>query len=281
MGRLDGQVALVTGGASGLGRAIVERFVAEGARVGVLDLSAERLAQLSDKFGERIACARGDVRSLPDNENAVAQCEAKFGKLDCAIGNAGVWDYSMSLVDLPADAIDAAFDELFHINVKGYLLLARAAVPALVRSKGSLLFTISNAGFYPAGGGPLYTATKHAAVGLVRQLAYELAPVVRVNGVAPGGIHTDLRGPKALGMAERSIASLDMGKNAAQWVPIGKLPTPEEYAGAYVFFATRADTVPATGSILNYDGGIGIRGFAAPSGGHDLEQRFGSKRTES
>ena len=277
MGRLDGQVALVTGGASGLGRAIVERFIAEGAHVGVLDLSAERLKQLGEKYGERVACVKGDVRSLPDNENAVAHCEAKFGKLDCAIGNAGVWDYSMALVDLPAPAIDAAFDELFHINVKGYMLLARAAVPALVRSKGSLLFTISNAGFYPAGGGPLYTATKHAAVGLVKQLAYELAPVIRVNGVAPGGIHTDLRGPKALGMAERSIASLDMAKTAGQWLPIGKMPSPEEYAGAYVFFATRGDTVPATGSILNYDGGIGIRGFAAPSGGRKLEERFGSK----
>jgi cis-2,3-dihydrobiphenyl-2,3-diol dehydrogenase len=79
-------------------------------------------------------------------------------------------------------------------------------------------------------------------------------------------------------MADRSIASLDMPKNAGQWLPIGRMPTPEEYAGAYVFFATRGDTVPATGSILNYDGGIGIRGFAAPSGGRDLEQRFASKK---
>ena len=274
MGRLDGETAIVTGGGSGLGRALVERFVAEGARVAVLDLSGERLDALTAQFGARVVAVRGDVRSLADNEAVVARCEAAFGKVDCAIGNAGVWDYSMKLVDLPADAIDAAFDELFQINVKGYLLLARAAAPALVRSKGSLLFTISNAGFYPAGGGPLYTASKHAAVGLVRQLAYELAPSVRVNGVAPGGIHTDLRGPKALGLAERSIASLDMPKNAGAFLPIGRMPTPAEYAGAYVFFATRGDAVPATGSILNYDGGIGIRGFTEPSGGRDLEERF-------
>ena len=274
MGRLDGQVALVTGGASGLGRAIVARFVAEGARVAVLDLAAEKLERLSAEFGERVLAVRGDVRALADNEAAVARCEKVFGRLDCAIGNAGVWDYSMSLVDLPADAIDAAFDELFHVNVKGYLLLAKAAAPALVRSRGALLFTISNAGFYPAGGGPLYTATKHAAVGLVRQLAYELAPYVRVNGVAPGAIHTDLRGPRALGLAERSIATLEMGKHADQWLPIGRMPTPEEYAGAYLFFATRGDAAPATGSVLNFDGGIGVRGFTAPSGGRDLEDRF-------
>jgi cis-2,3-dihydrobiphenyl-2,3-diol dehydrogenase len=279
MGRLDGQVVLVTGGASGLGHAIVARFVAEGAQVAVLDRSAEKLDELSAELGSRVLAVQGDVRSLADNETAVARCETAFGRLDCAIGNAGIWDYSIPLVDLPADAIDAAFDELFHINVKGYLLLARAAAPALVRSEGSLLLTISNAGFYPAGGGPLYTASKHAAVGLVRQLAYELAPSVRVNGVAPGGIHTDLRGPRSLGLAERSIATLDLARTAGQWVPLGRLPTPEEYAGAYVFFATRGDAAPATGSILNFDGGIGVRGFAGPSGGRGLKERF-SRTTE-
>jgi cis-2,3-dihydrobiphenyl-2,3-diol dehydrogenase len=274
MGRLDGQIALVTGGASGLGRAIVARFIAEGAHVAVLDRSGEKLRQLAVEFESRVLTVEGDVRSLTDNEAAVARCESTFGKLDCAVGNAGIWDYSIALVDLPADAIDAAFDELFHVNVKGYLLLARAAAPALVRSDGSLLLTISNAGFYPAGGGPLYTASKHAAVGLVRQLAYELAPSVRVNGVAPGGIHTDLRGPSALGLAERSIATLDLAKSADQWLPLGRLPSPEEYAGAYVFFATRGDAAPATGSVLNFDGGIGARGFAGPAGGRGLKERF-------
>jgi NAD(P)-dependent dehydrogenase (short-subunit alcohol dehydrogenase family) len=280
MDRLDGQVALVTGGASGLGRAIVARFVAEGARVAVLDLSMEKLDQLSAEFGAQVLAVQGDVRSLADNESAVARCEEHFGRLDIAIGNAGVWDYSMALVDLPADAIDEAFDELFHINVKGYLLLARAAAPALVRSEGALLFTISNAGFYPAGGGPLYTASKHAVVGLVRQLAYELAPSVRVNGVAPGGIHTDLRGPKALGQADRSIATLDIGRTADRWVPLGRLPTPEEYAGAYVFYATRTDAAPATGSVLNFDGGVGVRGLGRPAGGADLKERFAAEEDD-
>jgi cis-2,3-dihydrobiphenyl-2,3-diol dehydrogenase len=273
-GRLQGQAILMSGGASGLGRAIVDRFVAEGARLAVLDRSADRLEALLSDHGDAVAGHVGDVRSLADNKAAVARCLEAFGKLDCAVGNAGLWDYSTALVDLPEDRIDAAFDEIFHVNVKGYLLLAKAAAPALVRSEGTLIFTISNAGFYPSGGGPLYTATKHAAVGLVRQLAYELAPFVRVNGVAPGGIHTDLRGPEALGMADRSIASLKMEDSAHLYVPIGRLPTPQEYAGAYVMFASRSDGAPATGAVLNHDGGLGVRGLGRTSGGLDLKARF-------
>jgi cis-2,3-dihydrobiphenyl-2,3-diol dehydrogenase len=279
-GRLDGQAILITGGASGLGRAIVDRFVEEGARVAVLDRSAERLEVLSADHGERVVAVRGDVRSLADNLAAVRAALSAFGKLDCAIGNAGVWDYSVPLVDLPDAAIDAAFDELFQVNVKGYLLLAKAAAPALVRSDGALLFTVSNAGFYPGGGGPLYTASKHAVVGLIRQLAHELAPYVRVNGVAPGGIDTDLRGLEALGMAGRSVSSLRMPETADRYVPIGRLPTAREYTGAYVFFATRGDTVPATGAVLNYDGGLGVRGFAGPSGGRGLKERFAQEDRE-
>ena len=101
-------------------------------------------------------------------------------------------------VALPPDAIDAAFDEVFHLNVKGYLLGAKAATDELRKTKGSVIFTVSNAGFWPGGGGPLYVASKHAVMGLVKQLAYELAPDIRVNGVAPGGMSTDLRGPRAL-----------------------------------------------------------------------------------
>src|SRR5882757_8125523 len=210
MGALDGQVVLITGGASGLGAAIVERFLEEGARLAVLDRTPERMSALAAANADRLIVSAGDVRSFDDNQRAVEAAVARFGQLDCAIGNAGIWDYSMSLDALPAERIDAAFDELFHINVKGYLNLAKAALAPLVRAAGALIFTVSNAGFDPAGGGPLYTASKHAVVGLIRQLAYEFAPAVRVNGVAPGPIETDLRGPAALGQAERSIGSLNL-----------------------------------------------------------------------
>lgn len=274
MTRLRGEIALVTGGASGLGRALVDRFIAEGARVAVLDRSPERNALLESEYGDAVVCVTGDVRSLDDNKQTVSRCLERFGKLDCLIANAGIWDFSTPLVDLPDDRIDQAFDEIFHINVKGYLLAAKAATPALVRSRGSMIFTVSNAGFYTGGGGPLYTAAKHGIVGLVRQLAYELAPYVRVNGVAPGGATTDLRGPSSLGLQEQSIQSIDLAALAAPGLPIGRLPTAAEYAGAYVFFASRGDNVPTTGSVLNHDGGVGIRGLAQAAGGMDLAERF-------
>jgi cis-1,2-dihydrobenzene-1,2-diol/chlorobenzene dihydrodiol dehydrogenase len=273
-GRLDGEVALVTGGASGLGRAIVDRFVAEGGRVAVLDRSSEGLDVLRCQHGEHVAVTQGDVRDADANERAVSACVEAFGKLDCAIANAGIWDYSRQLVDLDPDTVAAGFDEVMGVNAKGPLLLARAALPALVRSSGSLLVTISNAGFYPDGGGALYTMSKHALVGLVRQLAFEWAPVVRVNGIAPGPIETDLRGPASLGLADRAISSLGLAEQASTFVPLGRVPTPEEYASAYVFFAARAESAPATGSILNLDGGLGVRGLSRLSRGAKLKDRF-------
>jgi cis-2,3-dihydrobiphenyl-2,3-diol dehydrogenase len=274
MAALDGEVALITGGASGLGRAIVQRFLEEGARVAVLDRAADRLAALHKEAPDSIEVVAGDVRSLADNQRAVEACVARFGKLDCAVGNAGIWDYSTSLDALPAEQIDAAFDELFHVNVKGYLLLAKAALPALVRSSGALIFTVSNAGFDPAGGGPLYTASKHAVVGLIRQLAYELAPSVRVNGVAPGPIETDLRGPNSLGQADRSIGSLDMSAFAPN-LPLNRVPEPADYAGGYVFLASRRDSRPATGGVLSLDGGIAVRGIGRAAAGGRLADKYG------
>ena len=274
MGRLEGEVALVTGGASGLGRAIVDRFVEEGARVVVFDRSAEKLQDVKRSHGDAVAIHVGDVRAGPDNKAAVALAVEHFGKLDCAIGNAGIWDYSVTLDDMPEEQIDGAFDELFGVNVKGYLQLAKAALPALVRAGGSLVYTVSNAGFDPAGGGVLYTASKHAVVGLIRQLAFEWAPAVRVNGVAPGPIDTDLRGPAALGLAGKAISSVDLPTVAAPVVPLGRVPAPAEYAGSYVYFASRRDSAPATGGVLICETGIGVRGIGVVAAGAGLAGKY-------
>ncbi|MBV8847301.1 MAG: 3-(cis-5,6-dihydroxycyclohexa-1,3-dien-1-yl)propanoate dehydrogenase [Bryobacterales bacterium] len=276
MGWLDDRVALVTGGASGLGRAIVERFLTEGARVGVLDRNRERSSQLQAELGNSVTATVGDVTSLEDNSRAVAETVERFGRLDCLVGNAGIWDFSISLADLPDDRIGTAFDELFGINVKGYLLGAKAAYRELLRTEGNIIFTVSNAGFYPCGGGPLYTASKHAVVGLIRQLAYELAPRIRVNGVAPGAIPSDIRGPRSLEMAERSITAIPLQRIIERAIPLGKLPEPRDYTGPYVLLASAENSSTATGGVILCEGGMGIRGFGEPAGGRKLWPSTGS-----
>ncbi len=278
MSRLDEEVALITGGASGLGLAIVKRFLKEGARVAVMDKSESALKTMRTQLGEyedkRILTITGDVRSFDDNDRAITACVGEFGKLDCAIGNAGIWDFSVPLVNIPPETLSDSFDEMFRVNVLGYMNLAKAALKPLVASRGSLIYTVSNAGFHPDGGGPLYTATKHAVVGLIRQLAFEFGPYVRVNGVAPGAINTNLRGSESLGQSDRVIPGDTLEQVIPDAIPIGKLPTPDDYAGAYAFFACREDNVPSTGTILNHDGGVGVRGFGRPRAGDNLPDKL-------
>ena len=283
MGRLENEVVLITGGASGLGLAVVERFLKEGANIAVMDKSQQAIDRFGEQmqaqgFADRVAIIKGDVRVYQDNQNAVSGCVEKFGKLDCIIGNAGIWDFSKSLVRLPEDSLDQSFDDIFHTNVKGYLYLAKAALKPLTESGGSMIFTVSNAGFFPDGGGPLYTASKHAVVGLIRQLAFELAPSIRVNGVAPGAIDTNLRGSDALGQAERVIPGKALAEAIPHMVPLEVMPSPKEYAGAYVFFASREDNIPSTGVILNHDGGFGVRGLSKNRGGENLAEELGIER---
>src|SRR5256714_5567181 len=226
MGWLEGQAAIVTGGASGLGRAVVDRFVQEGARVVVLDRSAEHLEKLrADHDRRTVVTVKGDVTSPAANDKAVAAAVKAFGQLDVFVGNAGIGDYAIPMAHLPLNMLPEVFDEVFGVNVKGYILGTKAALPELVKSRGCVIYTLSNAAFDPAGGGVFYTASKHAVRGLVTQLAYELAPKVRVNGVAPGGCGTDLPGPKCLGFDRGSLgggAGLDgLGKAGT---PPGVLP---------------------------------------------------------
>lgn len=268
---LEGQVALVTGGASGLGRAVVERFVREGAHVAVFDRSAEKLAALHDHLGSSILTVGGDVTSLADNQRAVSETVKAFGRLDCFVGNAGLHDASKPLAALPAEPLSAAFDELFGVNVKGYLLGAKAALAELLRMNGRIIFTVSNAGFDPGGGGVLYTSSKWAVRGLISQLAYELAPRIRVNGVAPGPLASDLRGPQALGLQDTAIAG---GERLAESVqassPLGFLPDASDYTGMYVLLAARSESLTITGSVIRGDCGVGIRGLHQPRGGDAL-----------
>src|SRR5690606_13859137 len=131
-----------------------------------------------------------------------------FGPVDVFVGNAGITDGARALAEIPGEQVGAAFGELFGVNVLAPMLGVRATVDDLIATRGAVILTGSFAGEHAAGGGALYTASKHAVLGLVRQLAYELAPDVRVNGVAPGVAPTRLRGTSALGQG-RSDSVLD------------------------------------------------------------------------
>ena len=260
MGWLEGQVALITGGGSGIGLAIVTRFVEEGARVGVVDRFPERVEQLRAEFGESVVAVQGDVALLADNKRAVEQTVGAFGKLDVFVGNAGIFDSRQRLDDFPEEQLGEAFDELFGVNVKGCFLGAKAAVSDLAKTKGCMVFTASVAGFNSGGGGALYTASKHAVVGMIRQLAAELAPDIRVNGVAPGGVRTDLRGLVALDTADRSnFADPATEERMRANNPLKIALQPRDIANAYLFLASRENAAGITGSIIPTDAGSLLR----------------------
>jgi len=196
-----------------------------------------------------------------DHAHAVEETVATYGKLDTLVGNAGVWDFFAGLMKTEPDALAASFDEIFAVNVKGYLLGARAAAPELRKSGGSMIFTLSNASFYAGGGGPVYVASKHACVGLIRQLAYELAPHVRVNGVAPGGTVTPLKGPASLGKQDAKLSGIPgFSEAVADAVPLGLIAQPEDHTGHYVLLASRENSRATTAAILQSDGGWEVRG---------------------
>lgn len=281
-GWMDGTVALVTGGGSGLGRAIAERFVSEGAKVAVLDrnLAAAQEAADACPVPGAILPLEADVRDSEQLHAAVDATIETFGRLDTLVPNAGIWDYHRSVSKLDGPALAAVFDEIMGINVKGYLLAVEASWRHLVASGGSIVMTLSNASFHTNGGGPVYTASKHACLGLLREFAYELSPSVRVNGVACGGMRTSLSGPASLSMESRSIGDLFAKGDAS-----GSRPTiplhessvePADFTGAYVYLASAANSGNVTGAVIPADGGIAVRGFRSPSGGDDLPDLIGT-----
>ena len=125
-GRLDGRVALVTGGANGIGKAVVQRLICEGAKVCILDRT---FPSADHDQHEDIFEFQGDVTSYNDNLACVSETISRFGRIDIFVGNAGIYDGALKLIDLPEDRLSQAFDEVFSVNVKGYLLGAKATLP--------------------------------------------------------------------------------------------------------------------------------------------------------
>jgi NAD(P)-dependent dehydrogenase (short-subunit alcohol dehydrogenase family) len=262
-GWLDGRRALVVGAGSGIGRAVVDAFGAEGARVAVLERDRAKADALAAARPE-VPVVVGDATTRAANDEAVCAAVDAFGGLDLLVNCVGVFDFYRSITDIDADVLDDAFDEMFRTNVKSHLHSVKAALPALKESgQGVVLLTESTSAYYPGRGGVLYLASKFAVRGLVTALAHDLAPDIRVNGVAPGGtVGTDLRGLPSLGTADRSLGDTpDRAAELAARVPLRVALSGEDHAWSYVFLASgRARGI--TGETVHPDGGIGVS--AAP-----------------
>ncbi|MGI5219411.1 3-(cis-5,6-dihydroxycyclohexa-1,3-dien-1-yl)propanoate dehydrogenase [Nocardia sp. CA-290969] len=261
-GSLAGKSALIVGGGTGIGLGVVDRFLSEGALVTVLDYSKDAIEALSERRDPALRAVLGDARDMAANISAVDQAIAAFSGIDTLVVCAGITDHFTSLADLPVESFDSAFREIFDINVKIALLATKAALPALRESEGTIVYTISNAGYLPGGGGPLYTASKFAVRGLVSQLSYELAPAIRVNAVAPGGTVTPLRGAEALGLDQQRLRDVpDIAEMIRAVNPLHVVPEPSDHAWAYLFLATKSRIAAVTGCVIRSDGGLDSRGL--------------------
>lgn len=258
-GWLEGKRALVVGAGSGIGRAVVDAFRTEGARVAVLERDGAKCETLRGELPD-VRVVEGDATSREANETAVAAAVESFGGLDTLVNCVGIFDFYKGITDINADDLSKAFDEIFHTNVLSHLQSVKAAVPALRAQPGaSIVLTESTSSFYPGRGGVLYVASKFAVRGLVTTLAYELAPHIRVNGVAPGGtLNTDLRGPQSLSLEDRRLdATPARARDLAARTPLNVALSGEDHAWSFVFLASDRSRGITAGT-THPDGGFGM-----------------------
>ncbi|WP_434169413.1 SDR family NAD(P)-dependent oxidoreductase [Peribacillus frigoritolerans] len=257
---LKDKVVWITGGASGIGEAVTRRFIQEGAKVSIIGRSKDTLAKMKEEFGENILTYQGDISKYEDNEQAVQATVEQFGKLDVFVANAGVFDGFAKFADVTPEALSEAYDFLLDINVKGSFFGAKAALEELKKTNGNIIFTVSGASFYPDGGGVWYTASKHAQIGLMRQLAFELSPSIRVNAVAPGGTLTALTVIPPLRPFVNIVDNDTKASSIKKRNILQLAQMPEDHVAAYVLLASDESSA-ITGEVISSDGGLSVRGL--------------------
>ena len=246
MGKLEGKIALITGGNSGIGLATAKRFVNEGAFVFVTGRRDAELAAAVKEIGRNVAGTQGDVSNLADLDRLFAQIKRENGKLDIVFANAGVARFA------PFGTItEEFFDSIFDINVKGLLFTVQKALPLLPEG-ASIILNASVVGSKGLPSNSVYSATKAAIRSFARTWTTDLKDRrIRVNAVSPGS--TDTPGlSDLLASSETGQQRLKMISNS---VPLGRLGTPDEIAKAVVFLASD-DSSYITGTELFVDGGF-------------------------
>ena len=246
MGKLEGKIALVTGGNSGIGLATAKRFVSEGAYVFMTGRRTEELAASVKEIGKNVTGVQGDVSKLADLDRLFAQIKREKGKLDIVFANAGVAKYARL-----GSITEELFDSIFNTNVKGLLFTVQKALP-LLPDGASIILNASIVGSKGLPTNSVYSATKAAVRSFARTWTTDLKDRrIRVNAVSPGS--TDTPGARDL------LASSEVGEQRKKMIatvtPLGRFGTPDEIAKAVVFLACD-DSSYVTGIELFVDGGL-------------------------
>ena len=272
--RLQDKVAVVTGGTSGIGRSIVERFVAEGAHVIFSGRRTELGAEVADATGAAFIAA--DVAHEDDAARTIAAAAAAHGRLDILVNNAGIGSSYTRIEKLQLEV----FDRMIAVHVRGALAHIKHAAPIMRRQRSGSIVNVASIGGHRAGFGSIaYGAAKAALINLTQSAAVELGEDnVRVNSISPGGIATGIFG-KAMGldsmMAEASAARVKPGLTSFQ--PIPRAGLPEDVAAAAVFLASDEASF-INGEDIVIDGGVirGRRPAEVRAHGAELKKIIGS-----